>query len=123
VDLGWEKVKVLTLEKELVEVRKNLETETSEHNMLCATIGVICDDLGVAQVEGTSSLAARIIDIMARASTLERDAFQAGIIRSFTITPSHYGETISLEAMSLRDAPGYNEKELEELEKAVVPLS
>jgi hypothetical protein len=45
VDLGREKVKVLTLDKELAGVRKNLEVETSEHGMLCAAIGVVCDDL------------------------------------------------------------------------------
>jgi hypothetical protein len=39
------------------------------------------------------------------------------------IARSHYGETISLEAMSLGYASGYDEKEIEELEKAVVPLS
>jgi hypothetical protein len=36
---------------------------------------------------------------------------------------SHYGETISLEAMSLGYAPSYDERELEELERSVVPLS
>jgi hypothetical protein len=54
---------------------------------------------------------------------LERDTFRAGINRSFAIACSHYGETISLEAMSLRYALSYDERELEELEKAVVPLS
>jgi hypothetical protein len=60
---------------------------------------------------------------MARASALERDAFHAGINRSFAIAHSHYGKTISLEAMSLGYAPGYYKKELEELEEVVVPLS
>jgi hypothetical protein len=54
---------------------------------------------------------------------LERDALHAGINHSFAISHSHYGETISLEAMSLGYAPGYDEKELEELEEAVIPLS
>jgi hypothetical protein len=54
---------------------------------------------------------------------LERDTFHAGINKSFMIARSHYGETISLEAMSLGYAPGYDEKELEELEEAIVPLS
>jgi hypothetical protein len=39
------------------------------------------------------------------------------------VSRSHYGETINLEAMSLGYMPDYNEKELEELEKLVVPLS
>jgi hypothetical protein len=39
------------------------------------------------------------------------------------VSRSHYGKTINLEAMSLGYVPDYNEKELEELEKLVVPLS
>jgi hypothetical protein len=114
---------VLTLDKELDKVRKSLEAEVSEHGILCAAIGVVCDDLKVAQMEGTSSLVARIVDIMARVGALERDSFHASINYSFVIVRSHYGETISLEVMSLGYAPGYDEKELEEMEEAVVPLS
>jgi hypothetical protein len=66
VDLGQEKAKALALDKELAEARKNLEVEASEHDMLCATIGVVCDDLRVAQTEGTSSLAAHVVDITAQ---------------------------------------------------------
>jgi hypothetical protein len=65
VDLGHEKAKVLTLGKELAKVKENLEAKTSEHGMVRAAIGVIYDDLRVAQAEGTSSLVARFIDIMA----------------------------------------------------------
>jgi hypothetical protein len=114
---------VLTLDQELAEARRNLEAEASEHGMLHAAIGVVYKDLGVEQAEGTSSLAAHIIDIMARASTLERDAFHASINRFFVVARSHYGETIILEAMSLGYPPGYDEKELEKLEKAMVPRS
>jgi hypothetical protein len=64
-DLGREKAKVLTLDQELTEVRKDLEVEANEHGMLRAAIGVIYDDLGVAQAEETSSLVARVVDIMA----------------------------------------------------------
>jgi hypothetical protein len=60
---------------------------------------------------------ARVIDITARVGTLERDTFQAGINQSFVIARSLYGETISLESMSLGYMPGYDDKELEELEK------
>jgi hypothetical protein len=56
---------VLTLDRELDEVRKNLESEVNEHGILCAAIGVICDDLKVAQTERTSLLAACVIDIIA----------------------------------------------------------
>jgi hypothetical protein len=47
-DLGWEKAKVLTLDEELHKARMNLEAEASEHDMLRATIGVVCEDLEVA---------------------------------------------------------------------------
>jgi hypothetical protein len=55
------------LETELAKTKKNLQIENDEHGMLRAAIRVICNDLKVAQVEGTSSLAARIIEIMAQA--------------------------------------------------------
>jgi hypothetical protein len=115
-------VKVLTLDREQDEASKNHEAKVNKHGILCAAIGVVCDDLEVAQTEGTSSLVARVVDT-ARSGTLERDAFHTDINRSFVIVHSHYGETISLEAMSLRYAPSYDEKELEELEEVVVPLS
>jgi hypothetical protein len=111
------------LDRELDEARKNLKSEVSEHGILRASIGVICDDLKVAQTKRTSLLAACVIDITAWAGALERDAFHAGINHSFAIAHSHFGETISLEAMSLGYAPGYDKKELEELEEVVIPLS
>jgi hypothetical protein len=43
-------VKIRVLETELAEMKKNLQVENDEHNMLRAAIGVICDDLRVAQV-------------------------------------------------------------------------
>jgi hypothetical protein len=70
VDLGREKVKVLTLDKELAEARKSLRVVASEHGMLCAAIKVICDDLRVAQAEGTSSLVAHVDDITTRRAHL-----------------------------------------------------
>jgi hypothetical protein len=42
------KAKALALDKELAVAMKNLEAEASEHDMMCAAIGVICDDLRVA---------------------------------------------------------------------------
>jgi hypothetical protein len=38
-DLGQEKMKVLTLDQELAEARKNLKADANEHGMLCAAIG------------------------------------------------------------------------------------
>jgi hypothetical protein len=53
------------LEMELDDTKKNLQMENDEHGMLHAAIGVVCNDLEVAQVEGTSSLVARVVEIMA----------------------------------------------------------
>ena len=46
------------LGKELIEVRGIPRDESDEHDLLRAAIGVVSDDLGVAQLEETGSLAA-----------------------------------------------------------------
>jgi hypothetical protein len=121
--LGQEKAKVLTLDKELTKVRKNLKAEASEHGMLCATIGVVCDDLRVAQAEGTSSLVAHVIDMKAQACVLERNVLCASILKSFMIARSHYGDNIDLDTMSLGYVLGYEDMELEEIETVVARLA
>jgi hypothetical protein len=97
--------------------------ESDELNVLSAAIGVVYDDLDVMQSEGTNSLAARVIQITNRVRQLGRNTLCASINRSFTIACSHYGDTIDLKAISLGYAPGYEDKELEEMETAVAPLS
>jgi hypothetical protein len=97
--------------------------ESDEHNMLCAAIVVICGDLEVAQAEGTSSLAARVIEVTARAHALKRNTLHTGVLRSFVIARSHYGDNIDLDMMSLGYVPGYDDRELEEIETAVAPLA
>ena len=54
------------LGKELAEVWGILQAESDEHDLLRATIEVVFHDLGVAQPEETSSLAARSAGISAR---------------------------------------------------------
>ena len=51
---------------ELAEVWGILQAESDEHDLLCATVEVVFDDLGVARPEETGSLAARVVDITAR---------------------------------------------------------
>ena len=51
---------------ELAEVRGTPQVESDEHNLLCAFVGVVFDDLGVARTEETSSLAAYAVGITAR---------------------------------------------------------
>jgi hypothetical protein len=86
--------------------------EGDELGILSAAIGVVYDDLNVIQSEGTSSLAARVVQIMDRACQLERNAHHAGINRFFMIAHSYYADTIDLKATSLGYAPGYEDKEL-----------
>ena len=88
-----------------------------------AAIGVVIDDLRVAQPVETSSLAARAAGIMARVGQLEEDAFHAGITQAFTIARSHYDREINLEVMSQGFTPGYVDSKLDEIEKAVTPIA
>ena len=111
------------LEKELAEVRGILQTESDEHGLLQAAVGVVIDALRVAQPEGTNSLAAHTAGIMARVGQLEEDAFHAGITQAFTVAHSHYDREINLEVMSHGFAPVYEDAELDEMEKAVAPLA
>jgi len=50
---------------DLAEVRRNLQAESNELDILSATLGVVCNDLEVLRSERTSSLVARAIEIMA----------------------------------------------------------
>ena len=108
---------------ELAEAQRGLHEESDEHDLLRATLGVVCDDLEVARSEGTSSLAARAVDIMAQVCQLEREALCSRITQAFAITRSHYADSIDVETMSLGFAPGYEASELDEIETAVAPLS
>ena len=62
---------------DLAEARRNVQAESDELGILSATLGVVCDDLEVVWSEGTSSLTACAVDIMARVRQLERNALRA----------------------------------------------
>ena len=111
------------LGKELAEVRGILLAESDEHDLLCTAVGVVFDDLGVAQPDETNSLAAHAMGITARVGRLEEDAFHIGITQAFTVAHSHYDREINLEVMSLGFVPGYEDSELDEIEKVVTPLT
>ena len=83
---------------------------------------MVYDDLKVAWPEGTSSLAARAVDITAWVRQLEREALHSRITEAFAISRSHYADSIDLETMSLGFAPGYEASELDEIEKVVAPV-
>ena len=84
---------------------------------------MVYDDLEVARLEGTSSLAAHAIDFTVRVRQLKREALYARITQAFAIARSHYADSIDLETMSLGFAPGYEASELDEIEMAVAPLA
>ena len=111
------------LAMDLAEVRRSLEVESDELGILSATLGVVCGDLEVVWSEGTSSLAAHVVEIRARVRLLKRSALRTGVNQSFMIAHSHYGDNIDLEAISHGYTPGYEVHELEEMEMVVAPLS
>ena len=104
-------------------MRGFLQVESDEHDLLRATVGVVFDDLGVARLEETSSLAAHAVDITTWVGQLEQNGFHAGITQAFAIARSHYDWEVNLEVMSLGFAPGYENSELDEIEKAVTPIA
>ena len=77
----------------------------------------------MAWPEETGSLAARVVDIMARVRQLEENIFHARITQAFAVAHSHYDQEINLEAMSLDFAPGYKTSELDEIENVVTPIA
>ena len=60
---------------------------------------------------------------MAWVGQLEEDAFHARITQAFTIAHSHHDHKVNLEMVSLGFAPGYENFELDEIEKAVTPIA
>jgi len=106
-----------------VEVRRNLPADSDELGILSAALRVVCDDLEVVRLEGTSSLAACAIEITARVRQLERNALHAEVNQCFAIACSHYGDSIDLEVMCHGYAPDYEVHKLEEMETAVAPFS
>ena len=107
----------------LAEVRGILQAESDEHDLLCAAVVVVYDDLQVAQGEGIGSLPIRATGITAWVGQLEEDTFHTGITQAFAVARSHYDREINLEVMSQGFTPSYADPELDEIEKAVTPLA
>ena len=59
--LGAEVVKSRGLERELDEVKASRLKESDEHNALCITVQMVCDDLELAPTQETSSLMVRVV--------------------------------------------------------------
>ena len=106
-DLGVEVTRRLDAEEvsaslrtDLAEVRGLLQAESDGYDRLSLTVMAVCDNLQVAQEEGTSSLAARAASVTARVGQLEESAFHAGITQAFTVAHAHYEKEINLKVMS-----------------------
>ena len=97
--------------------------ESDKDDLISTALGVVCNDLEVVRLEGTSSFVARAIDITARERQLEREVLHSRITQAFAIARSDYADSTDLEIMSLGFAPGYEASELDEIETAVAPLA
>ena len=113
----------IKLEKELAHVRRTLQTESDEHDLLQAMVRVVLDALKVVEPVETSPLAARATGITARVGQLEESAFHTGITQAFTVAHAHYEKEINLKVMSEGFPSTYEDDELEEMEKMVAPLA
>ena len=102
---------------------RNLQAESDELGILSAALRVVYDDLEVVRSEGTSSLMACAIEIMAWVHQLRRNTLRVRVNQSFMIARSHYRDIIDLETMSHGFAPGYEALELEKMETTVATLS
>jgi hypothetical protein len=88
----------------------------------CLATNLVCHNLGVSQPPKMSSFVACVTLISNHVRELKRNAFHAGINRTFAIARSHYAESINLEAMSQGYTPGYEDEELEKMEDDVALL-
>ena len=120
--LRAEVTKSHSLEKELNEVKATLLKESDEHDALCVTVQLVCDDLELAPAQEMSSLVVHAVRIMDRMCEMARDALRFGVHRSFTIAHSHY-ENIDLEMMRQGFTLGYSDAKLKGIEKEVAPLA
>ena len=129
-DLGVEVARRLDAEEvsaglraDLAEARGLLQVESDEYDRLSSTVLAVCGDLQVAQGEGAGSLMTRAAGITAWVGQLEESAFCLGITQAFAVACSHYDQEINLKVMSQGFAPVYEDAELDEMEKAVIPIA
>lgn len=95
-DIEAEKCRSLEMElsavrAELMEMKAELGVERSDHDALRMVVGVVCDDLGMSQSEGVSSLAVRAFQIGDRARELTQTALHFGV--NYTFRRDRHGGT------------------------------
>ena len=111
------------LATDVVEARSLLQAESDELDILKVALSIVYDDLQVVQAEGTSSLAAYVIDIMARVRQLEKEALHTRITQTFAVARLHYDDNIDFGAMSLGFVPSYENSKLDAIEATVTPFA
>ena len=84
---------------------------------------MVINALRVTQPAKTNSLVVHATGITTWVGQLEEDAFHVGITQAFAVARSHYDREINLEVMSQGFVPVYEDVELDEMEKAVTPLT
>lgn len=103
-------------------MKGHLEAVNFEHVGLVGVVGVVGDQLQVAQPEDASTLAVRAARITGRIHKLEVDALRLGTNRAFAVTRSHYEDSFDLDSVSQGYAAGWTDSELDELEVEAEPF-
>lgn len=109
------------LETELAAVKVELQFECSDHDSLRTALGVVCNDLGMTQAEGVSSVMVQSLRIMERARELTQTMLHFGVHQAFVTARSHYSR-INMEVLSEGYAPRCKEEDLDKIETEVAPL-
>ena len=109
----------MILAGELTRLREALDAERTEHSALRDVVRVVCDDLGVVQGEGTSSLATPVLGTYRRACKIALEALHTSVRRAFGVSGSNYS-SINFAGMSGGYASGYSEVELDEIDVSVL---
>ena len=110
------------LQRQLSEVRGQLQSKSDDHDALCAVVGLVFDDLRVALAVDTSSLVVRVTQIPDWARALAREALHTNVHCALAVARSHYID-IDLSMISEGFASGYTDTELDEIEKEAEPLA
>lgn len=107
---------------ELEGTKTELEVERSDHDDLRVAVGVVCDDLGMSQTEGVSSLAVWALGIRDRVRELAQTMLHFGVNYTLVAARSHY-EQIDMAALSEGITEDCPNEAMDEAEWEVAPLS
>ena len=108
------------LQRQLSEMRGQLQSESDDHDALCVAVGLVFNDLRVAPVVETSSLTVWVTQIPDWVCALAREALHTGVHPTFAVAHSHYID-IDLPMISEGFTSGYTDTELDEIEMEAAP--